>query len=151
VHQGRIPPWSCVVIKDKEVLNRLSKVAKANSLKIVESIPAFAAFRSRFANPEFHLFYHAPVMIIILGRKDNQIAVYDCTLAAENLMLAACAKGIGTCWVEWTKNAEQDRELISDLGITDDYMMVAPIAMGYPAEIPETPARMAPHVLKLIK
>ncbi|MBC8229219.1 nitroreductase family protein [bacterium] len=77
--------------------------------------------------------------------------ISDCILAAENLMLAAYGKGLGTCWIEWTKQSAQDKELMAELGISDEYEMMACIALGYPDESPEMPERKSPHVLKWIK
>jgi len=45
----------------------------------------------------------------------------------------------------------QDKELMADLGISEEYEMTACIALGYPDESPEMPERKPPHVLKWIK
>ena len=52
-------------------------------------------------DPKFHIFYHAPVLVVIAAAEPTDWAVEDCALAAENLMLAAYAKGLGTCWIGW--------------------------------------------------
>jgi len=148
---GQEHPWSFVVVKNSQLLDRLSEVGKAYSLEFVKGIPPLAKFGPMFENPDFHLFYHAPVLVIILGIKGDPGAMYDCTLAAENLMLAAYSKGLGTCWIEWTKQAAQDKELMAELGISDKYEMVACIALGYPDESPEAPERKPPHVLKWVE
>jgi len=50
-----------------------------------------------FASPEFNIFYDASTLIVICGKAEGPFVVADCWLVAENLMLAACAMGLGTC------------------------------------------------------
>ena len=56
-------------------------------------------FRTLLDTPDFHIFYHAPVLILISVIGEGPWIVEDCSLAAENLMLAAYAEGLGTCWI----------------------------------------------------
>ncbi len=42
--------------------------------------------------------------ILISGEAHGPWLVEDCALAAENLMLAACAAGLGTCWIGFTQS-----------------------------------------------
>jgi nitroreductase len=60
----------------------------------------------------------------------------DASAATENLLVAAHALGLGTCWVAGYKKdyAEPVREL---LGVPEGYMLVALVSLGYPAEKPE--------------
>ena len=44
-------------------------------------------------------FYGAPVILIVLGKKDWPTHVYDGSLVMGNLMLAAHDLGIGSCWI----------------------------------------------------
>ncbi|MBN2408946.1 MAG: nitroreductase family protein [Candidatus Aminicenantes bacterium] len=145
---GKEHPWSFVVIKDKVMLNRLSDVAKAYTLKFIENVPAFDWFRPSCQDPHYHLYYHAPALVMILGEKGSPISLIDCVLAAENFMLAAHAQGLGTCWVEWTKQAAQDKALMAELGIPEGLVIHASIVLGYPDEIPAAPERRPPHVIK---
>jgi len=148
---GKEHPWSFVVIQNREMLDRLSDVAKVYTLKLIEHMPVLERFHPMFENPNFSIFHKAPVLVIILGEKGDPAAVYDCTLAAENLMLAAYAEGLGTCWVEWTKQAAQDKDLMTELGISDEYEMIACIALGHPDVSPAIRERKPPHVLKWIR
>ena len=44
--------------------------------------------------PDFHVFYNAGTLIVIYGKFQGPFVVADCWLAAENLMLAACHRGL---------------------------------------------------------
>ena len=45
--------------------------------------------RFLLSDPNFQIFYHAPVLIVISAMTEGPWIVEDCSLAAENLMLAA--------------------------------------------------------------
>ena len=44
-------------------------------------------------------FYGAPVVLVVLADRSNPNHVYDGSLVMGNLMLAAHAQGIGSCWI----------------------------------------------------
>ena len=61
----------------------------------------------------FKVFWGAPVLILISARRDNAEALFDCCRAGQNLLLAAHARGLGTCWlgapIPWPASAEVRR------------------------------------------
>ena len=91
-------PWRFTVVQEQATLDRISSRAKAHVLSAPSgSLPA--RLRDMLANPDFQIFYHAPALVVISARAGGPWMVEDCALAAENLMLAACAAGLGTCWI----------------------------------------------------
>src|SRR3970282_2472490 len=88
-------PWCFVVVKDPLLLAHISDQAKAHLLKASLGAPAHP-FRDMLNDPAFHIFYHAPVLVVIAAAQPTDWAVEDCALAAENLMLAAYGAGLGT-------------------------------------------------------
>jgi nitroreductase len=99
-------------------------------------------------DPDFQLFYHAPSLIVISASQVGAPwAVEDCSLAAENLMLAAYASGLGTCWIglaqAWLGTAEGKTALQLD---RDDAVPVAPIIVGYPKVQPGPVPRREPII-----
>ena len=97
-------PWAFVVIQDKSILNRLSDTIKELLKRGADSVhgrdpvhpPAGSHWSDRFATQEFNAFYNAGTLIVVCGKPLGPFVVSDCWLAAENLMLAACANGLGT-------------------------------------------------------
>ena len=81
----------------------------------------------------------APVLIALCGdeRRSPAWYVHDCSLASENLMLAAHALGLGTCWV----GAFDEGKAAEALQIPEGIRVVGLITLGYPAQkqIPPTP------------
>jgi len=57
---------------------------------------------------------------------------YDVGAAMENMILAALAEGVGSCWL---LSIERDR-LGQVLGVPGDYRVDSVLALGYPAEEP---------------
>lgn len=75
------------------------------------------------------------------------MAEQDCCLAAENLMLAAFAKGLGSCWIGFAEIWLRSPEGKKALGIPSEQVAVAPIILGYPGGNPVAPGRCAPEIV----
>ena len=98
----------------------------------------------------FDPFYGAPAMLIVLARKDWPNRVYDGSVVMENLMLAAHALGVGSCWIHRAKEefeSDWGKELLKSLGIEDEYEGIGHCALGYAeGEPPQAAARKEPRV-----
>jgi nitroreductase len=64
-------------------------------------------------------------------------------------MLAAAARGLGTCWIGLGTNV-RNPEIRREIGIPEDCRIVAPIIIGYPKSIPEPSERNKPKILKVV-
>ena len=138
-------PWLFTVVEDQQRLDTISKHAKAHLLAgPSEAMPSH--LRERLANPDFQIFHHAPVLIVISAMSRGPWAVEDCALAAENLMLAACAEGLGTCWIGFAQSWLQTREGKGALELPAACLPVAPIIVGRPAMIPAPAPRNQAHI-----
>lgn len=82
----------------------------------------------------FDPFYGAPVMLIVLAKKDWPNRVYDGSLVMGNLMLAAHALDLGSCWIHRAKEefeTEWGKQLLQSLGIEEEYEGIGHCALGY--------------------
>lgn len=147
---GNRQPWAFMVITDRDLMKRCSDESKQNILLDIESDPAssLAGYKALLQNRNFNVFYNAPCLIYIAGLREVHSSTVDCALAACYLMLSAADRGLGTCWIN-LGSALRDKSLLSEIGLTDDYMIVAPIILGYPVKIPERPPRNMPRILKV--
>jgi nitroreductase len=102
---------------------------------------------SQFASPDFNIFYNANTLIVICGKSTARFAAADCWLAAENLMLAACAVGLGTCIIGSAVSALNNPELKIEFGIPRNMTAIAPIIVGKPDAPAKPSARKAPQIL----
>jgi len=137
-------PWAFVVASGRERLARWSRLAKAQLLKL-ESGP-LAGLRDRLATETFNIFYNAPTLIVICATDSELMSLKDCCLAAENLMLAAHDRGLGTCWIGFSEAWLGSEEGRAELGIRPEHVPVAPIILGRPAATPPKPHRNPPIV-----
>ena len=138
-------PWCFVVVKDPPLLARISDQAKAHLLKASLGAPAHP-FRDMLNDPKFHIFYHAPVLIVIAAAQPTDWAVEDCALAAENLMLAAYGAGLGTCWIGFAQHWLGTADGKSALGLPLSYTPIAPVIVGHPLRRPAPAPRKAPSI-----
>ena len=80
-------------------------------------------------------FYGAPTVIAVLDRKEAYCKVYDGSLAAGQLLLAAEAVGLGACWIHRAKQVfetEEGKALLKEAGIEGEVEGIANITIGYP-------------------
>ena len=87
----------------------------------------------------------APVCIVVLC-KDADYYLEDGCAATQNILVAARALGLGTCWVAGDKKpyAEDIRRMT---GAPDGYKLVSLIAVGYAAQVPQPAKRSLNEVL----
>lgn len=115
-----------IAVKDKALRDRLS----AMNAEIMGK------------SSDFDPFYGAPVVLIVLADKAASTYLYDGSLVMGNLMLAAHALGVGSCWIHRAKEEfETDacREILRELGIEGEYEGIGHCVIGYEA----VPAREA--------
>ena len=139
-------PWNFTVVRDQDVLDRLSRAAKSHMLATMPSSAHSDHFRSLLSDPKFHIFYHAPVLVLISAAAQGPWIVEDCALAAENLMLAAYAAGLGTCWIGFAQGFLNTLDGKKILDFPPAWVPVAPIIVGRPKSIPVDVPRGAPNV-----
>ncbi len=142
-------PWAFAVVQDAELLHRLSDQAKPMFVEEMRHRMNKGTTNSfeHVVRPEFNIFHGATTLIVICARPVGPFVAADCWLAAENLMLAAHAAGLGSCVIGSAASVLNVRKVKAEIGIPDDYTAIVPIVVGVPAgDAPPTP-RKAPHIL----
>lgn len=139
-------PWTFTVLRGQNMLDQVSRDAKSHMLATAPSSPHSNHIRLMLNDPNFHIFYHAPVLILISAIAQGHWIVEDCALAAENLMLAAFAAGLGTCWIGFAQSFLNTSEGKSALGLPSDWVSVAPIIVGHPKVAPQPVPRKEPEI-----
>ena len=141
-------PWAFGVIEGVERIGEYGDRAKVAFLARIAADPAQAAFRARLSDPAYRLFHGAPALVCIYARLARDNATGDCSMAAQNLMLAARELGLGTCWIGLAHPLFNSPELKGELGVPAEYSAVAQIIVGYPeGGFPEARERMAPEII----
>ncbi|HZR72486.1 nitroreductase [Bradyrhizobium sp.] len=140
-------PWGFTIVRNQSLLDRISHEAKVYMLATTPANGLSEQMMLHLRNPEFQIFYHAPALIIISADGPGPWAVEDCALAAQNLMLAAFAANLGSCWIGFAQKflgTEAGKSLIR---CPSPWIPVAPIIIGHPA----APAAPVPRKEPIIK
>ncbi|MBS1165096.1 MAG: nitroreductase [Proteobacteria bacterium] len=139
-------PWSFTIVADRDLLKYCSDRAKALVLAAAAGNAHLADHRDALASPTSNIFYNAPILIVISAMAADPMAEQDCCLAAQNLMLDAYARGLGTCWIGFAEAWLGETEGKAALRIPPEHKPVAPIIIGHPSGEHPAPARTEPHV-----
>jgi nitroreductase len=115
-------PWEFVVVTDAGLRHKIARTTD------------FGGFIA-----------HAPVCVVVLCR-DTKYYLEDGSAATENIMLAARAHGLGSCWVAGDKKPCA-AEICRLVGAPPGSKLVSLIAMGFPTENPEPSKRPLSDVL----
>jgi nitroreductase len=139
-------PWTFTIVRDQSVLDSISHGAKSHMLATMSPSPHSDHFESLLADQKFHIFYRAPVLILISATVQGPWFVEDCALAAENLMLSAYAARLGACWIGFAQSFLNTSEGKNMLGLPAACVPVAPIIVGHPSSTPPFVPRNEPKI-----
>jgi nitroreductase len=144
-------PWSFCVVRNQALLTQISNKAKAHFLRSFPAGPVAHHLEEHhledmLSDEAFHIFYHAPAMILISATGDGPWMRTDCTLAAQNLMLAAHGAGLGTCWIGFAQGWLETAEGKKTLGLPSAHVPVAPLIVGHPKGATQASNRNQPEV-----
>lgn len=139
-----LQPWVFTVVRDQALLQQISSDAKACMAKNCEQMPE--SLQAMLNNERFQIFYHAPALIVIAAKTASAWAVEDCALAAQNLMLAAHAEGLGSCWIGLAQRYLATPAGRQALHLPDVCAPVAPVIVGYPRSVPADVQRKPPEI-----
>jgi len=101
---------------------------------------------------DFDPFYGAPCVIVVLGDTEIYPVVENGSLVLGNLMNAAHAVGLGSCWIHrarQTFETEEGKELLRKWGLPDTLVGIGNCILGYPAEDPVAKPRKDGRIVKV--
>lgn len=79
----------------------------------------------------------------------DKLPYQDCSMAIQNILLLATAKGIGNCVIHLSKNIRYNNEIMERFNLTTNYELMGLIMLGYSDEIINY--NRATHAGKFIK
>lgn len=113
-----IRPWEFIVVRDKEMLQKLSTCREHGSQPLSGA---------------------GVGIIVIADTHKSDVWVEDSSIASIVIQLAAQSQGLGSCWIQ-VRNRFHDKEETAEdyikklLNIPDGYSIESMIAIGYPNE-----------------
>ena len=94
-------------------------------------------------------FYGAPTVLVVLAQASSAYAVQDGSLVMGNLMNAAKAIGLGSCWINRARETferEEGKNLLKKWGIEGDWIGIGNCVLGYSDEDPALKPRKENYV-----
>jgi len=142
-------PWRFVVVEDRDVKRKLLDAALPQAKKITETVKEgdpdrYAAIKKRYAELPDPVYYSAPAVVFVIG--NGRYAAHSCPLACENMMLAAHALGLGSCWVGFGALVTEDPDVRAILELKENDSIYGPILLGYPKGAPARPPKKEPVI-----
>ena len=124
-------PWLILCVTNEALIDRMARLnAEVMGMK----------------KEEYDPFFGAPAVLVVLAKKDVPTRVYDGSLMMGNLMNAAHAMGLGSCWVNRAYEvfeSDAGKEILRELGVEEAYEGVGNCVLGYiDGEVREAAPRM---------
>ncbi len=110
-------PTVLLVVQDKQTIKKLSELN--------------ASVMGKDIDP----FYGAPTVIVVLSDRNVPTYIEDGALVLGNLLNAAQALGLGSCWINRAREVfemPEAREILRKKGIGDEYIGIGHCILGYP-------------------
>lgn len=120
-----------IAVQNKEVRDRLSRMN--------------AAVLGTDSDPV----YGAPTVVVVLADANSPHAVQDGSLVMGNMLNAAKAIGLGSCWVNRAKevfDSAEGKSLLAQWGVEGDVIGVGNCILGYPDENPAMKPRKPDYI-----
>jgi mutator protein MutT len=131
-----------IVVQDAEVLHNLIKLSKEEFAKIVPDESMYVGLRSTIkhahdADFHFNWLYDAPTLIVLAHKKGHTNAMADSVCALQNMIIAAEALGLGTCYqnaLHWLDDSGSLRVYMYTVGLKHDETITCALSIGYSDE-----------------
>ena len=138
-----------IVVQDEAVLQKLAKLAEEAFAKMEVTENTYSSLKSSILQSKkggYVFYYHAPVLIIVANQKDYGNNIADCNVAIENMMIAANALDLGSCYINqlhWLNEDEKILPYLQELGLKENERVYASMVVGYPKSADGLPNRKA--------
>lgn len=134
---GRQDPW-IVAVQNPEIIAQL------------------ASMNAQVMGTQSNPYYNAPTIVLVFAPSLEEwpLSVQDGTLALGNMMLAAHAIGLGSCWIHRETEmfaTEQGKQLMSKFGLPENLIGIGALALGYPKGEHPTPKPRKAQYYRVIR
>lgn len=143
---GNNQSWLFTAIQNKEILLKLSDLVREGFQHWIpdDDYPGKLGAKASSQKEGFNFYYHAPTLIIASNRPNYENAMADCSLALQNVFLAAQTLELGSCYINqlhWLRSDPGVRDFLLELGIPSEHTICSAAAIGYIAKESSAPKR----------
>jgi len=134
--------WRFTVIQDPAWMERVNTAIREAFLLYQvtdQTTPYMRGLVEKAKAGKAGFLFRAPTCVIVTNGVHIENATADCALAIGNMMLAAHALGVGSCWVSQLSRLTRltpVRHLLDELGLPDDHIVCGSVVLGYPQGAP---------------
>lgn len=130
---GNQQPWEFIIVRSQLLLREITKIHAYSTMLL-----------------------QAPAAIIVCSDMNRNkypadYWVQDCSAATQNILLAATAEGLGSCWLGVYPDSGRVVGIRRIFGIPDEVIPFSVIALGYPTAVPQTVDRFEEQRIHLEK
>lgn len=135
--KGLQDPW-IVAVQNPELLHRISEMNR------------------KVWGTDNDPFYGAPTYVLVFCSRPEKWpnGVCDGSLVLGNMMLAAHAVGLGSCWINRERemfDTPEGKAMMQEMGLPDGLMGVGALALGYPASFPPSVKPRKENYYRILK
>ena len=126
-----------LVVQDEEKVNKVKKL------------------NAKVMGTDRDPYYGAPVILLVLATEravNEEIAILDSASVTVNLLNAAYAMGLGSCWIHRAKQTfetEEGKALLRKWGLKENLVGIGNFILGYADESPEAKPRLDGRIVKI--
>jgi len=134
---GNSQSWHFTIVQNEEKLEQLNMgVRDAFKGLVVDDETYRSKVKGKKAaeSNHYNFYYHAPTLIIVSNERKYSNAMADCSVALQNIFLAAHSLHMGSCWINqltWFGDEPAIRDVLTTFGIPEDHKVCGAAALGY--------------------
>lgn len=132
-----------IVITNPKLLDELKRYVTEEFQKKEIEENMYKSFKNAITAAKkgnYDFMYSAPVLIVVANQASYGNAIADSACVLENMMLAATALNIGSCWINqlrWLDDNQVIREFLEKYGLENNEMICGALSLGYASKWPE--------------
>lgn len=157
IEAGRLAPSGMnaqgnhfLVIQKKEILEKLGALVQDAFAHMEVTKDTYPSLRSSIQlskQGNYVFYYKAPTLIVVANKKDYGNGQADVSVALMNMMIAANALDLGSCYINQLRWLSEDPSILAylqELGLKEDERVYGALIIGYAATQDGMPVRIIP-------
>lgn len=146
-----------IAIQNRETLQELKLMVEKEFAKMEIKEDTYRSLKNSILASKkggYDFTYNAPTLIVVANQKGYGNAMADCSVALENMMLAAVSLDIGSCWINqlhWLDDNKSIHAYMMKLGLTENETICGGLALGYSQMSDMLPLKRTGNTVTYIK
>lgn len=133
---GNSQSWLFTAIQKKDVLLHLNELVREGFQHWIpdDDYPGKLAIKEYSQKEGYNFYREAPTLIIASNQTNYDNAMADCSLALQNIFLAAQSLRLGSCYINqlhWLRDDPSVRAYLLELGIPKEHTICSAAVIGF--------------------